>query len=1333
LVGCPDKTEQLQPQLETAAPTGDDETFGGVAEVVEPPPDIKGIEETGQPDAGAAFTELCSDNADCESGFCLWHQGDKVCSESCVDSCPAGWSCNQVSLGGPDLTFACVSLHPTLCLPCTTDDDCSTTVGDPSSCLGYGEAGSFCGTACDAVTPCPDDYLCTEGLCRPAAGACGCTETAAELGLATTCSASNEAGTCLGERVCTADGLTPCDAAAAAEDVCDGVDNDCDGATDSVPCDDGDPCTTDSCAADEGCQHIGGDGSPCDDGDVCTDQDLCAVGVCSGQTVVCDDADPCTADSCVPTVGCVGVETGACECAVDADCPQPTDKCAGVRVCVSTDEKPYPHCEIEPGSPIECDAPTGVDAACLAAICDAETGTCSEAAANEGGACDLGIACTFKDACAAGQCIAGAPVSCDDGNPCTEDSCTDATGCQHVPNTAVCNDADPCTTADQCTGGQCKGAVVDCNDSDPCTTDSCGADGCAYAPANLSCDDNNVCTSDTCVAGIGCQHAPAANKCDDGSACTSDDVCADGGCAGTPVDCDDDDACTADTCDTVAGCINVGGNVVCDDGNPCTDDACEAAPGCVFTPNSAACDDLSACTGQDTCTAGWCIGAPVDCDDGDQCSIDTCDAALGCQNDPAQTGACEDGNLCTAGDTCHDGQCQGGGPPLCADTDACTADSCDPAQGCVFTKIADCCGNKLVEDGEVCDDGAQENGDGCSADCKSLEECGNSILDVGEVCDAPKFGMECAKGFFGCADECQTLDTSTCFSWCGDGKLDLGNEDCDGDMYPLECWEGSFTCKLGCKIWDKSDCSAYCGDGIQNGPEQCDGADLPVEQCPVGACECSNDCTIKAVAASTEVDWDSGVKEGTGTQPAVLLDAECGNPDTLCLDASTYTLSHIWVANSNHHEIVRINVDTGEVELEIPSAGQNPSRTAVVAKDGSVWVGNRGWNCSSDPNCSNAVHFALDGSFICRVDIPGMVRSLAIDMNGHVWANSWEGYKAYKISGTEVDTTKSPVRCKVLATVDVAGRSYGAVGDADGNIWMAHNSNWASSYDKSVQSLQQVDAVKNEVVGTYAPEPSLSGCYQNYGITLDGQGRIVIGSYACNGVFRYTPETNGWEWRHVPEGTPRGTVVDAKGYIYSALSCTNVGCGAHLRHIVRVTPDFKSHTVLDMGPGIEHPVGAALDHNGMLWTAGRNSDTAARVDIANWDKAPTIDIYPTNGDDPYSYSDMTGFQFLMYTNPEGTWDKVVDGGLGDVTWKVVEWVGIEEAGVTDIKLRVRSAPSKPALEVTPWTDYETDSPMDLQALITEHHRYLQVQVHMQSSSGDKTPVLQSMVVHWKTI
>jgi cysteine-rich repeat protein len=45
------------------------------------------------------------------------------------------------------------------------------------------------------------------------------------------------------------------------------------------------------------------------------------------------------------------------------------------------------------------------------------------------------------------------------------------------------------------------------------------------------------------------------------------------------------------------------------------------------------------------------------------------------------------------------------------------------------------CGNALVDPGEVCDDGNTKSGDGCSADCKSLEVCGNGIIDPGEQCD----------------------------------------------------------------------------------------------------------------------------------------------------------------------------------------------------------------------------------------------------------------------------------------------------------------------------------------------------------------------------------------------------------------------------------------------------------------------------------------------------------------------------------------------------------------------------------------------------------------------
>lgn len=43
--------------------------------------------------------------------------------------------------------------------------------------------------------------------------------------------------------------------------------------------------------------------------------------------------------------------------------------------------------------------------------------------------CDDGDLCTGPDVCSAGTCAAGEAVSCDDSNPCTQDSCDPMTGC----------------------------------------------------------------------------------------------------------------------------------------------------------------------------------------------------------------------------------------------------------------------------------------------------------------------------------------------------------------------------------------------------------------------------------------------------------------------------------------------------------------------------------------------------------------------------------------------------------------------------------------------------------------------------------------------------------------------------------------------------------------------------------------------------------------------------------------------------------------------------------------------------------------------------------------
>jgi hypothetical protein len=45
---------------------------------------------------------------------------------------------------------------------------------------------------------------------------------------------------------------------------------------------------------------------------------------------------------------------------------------------------------------------------------------------------------------------------CDDTNPCTDDACDPSAGCQHVANTAACDDGVACTLGDRCSGGQCQ-------------------------------------------------------------------------------------------------------------------------------------------------------------------------------------------------------------------------------------------------------------------------------------------------------------------------------------------------------------------------------------------------------------------------------------------------------------------------------------------------------------------------------------------------------------------------------------------------------------------------------------------------------------------------------------------------------------------------------------------------------------------------------------------------------------------------------------------------------------------------------------------------------------
>jgi cysteine-rich repeat protein len=732
-----------------------------------------GISEVGPqclPGEGC-FLDPCQENGQCQSGWCVEHLGEGVCTIACSDECPAGWSCQQVAGTAPDLVFVCVSNFANLCRPCASGNDCQSVGGAEDVCVAYGEEGSFCGGGCQEPTDCPLGFSCLEAStvdgistlqCVADTGSCPCTDKAVALSLFTPCQVANQWGSCLGKRVCTAAGLTNCDASIPGPESCNGLDDNCDGNVDEPAlvegkfvelCDDSNSCTMDACTGAAGCTHVALSEGECVDNNPCTVGDHCLAGECVGQPLVCDDENPCTDDSCDGLGGCqaspntepcddadpctvndtcsqgtCGGYAVACDCQADADCQalEDGDLCNGTLIC---DQSKLPYqCVVDPDTIVTCaPPPEGPDAICLASACNSLTGLCSLVPDHGDLACEDGDACTVGDSCQEGICTPGVPINCNDGNPCTDESCDAALGCNYTNNQAPCSDGNVCTLGDVCQMGLCQSGSQNlvCNDDNPCTDDSCNPQfGCQHANNLLPCDDGNPCTSGEACANGWCIGGEST-VCDDGNPCTTDSCDANGGCVYklNKLPCDDANLCTQGDHCHLGECIGAIA-LVCDDNNLCTDDACIPDTGCQYTPNQAPCSDGNACTTLDQCSNGWCTATgTLSCNDNNPCTDDACDANLGCQyvsNDQD----CDDGDACTLGDLCAGGQClPGPNSPDCNDDNLCTTDACDPATGCTHTALSPCCGNGAVEAGEGCDDGNLVDGDGCSSLCQLDTGC----------------------------------------------------------------------------------------------------------------------------------------------------------------------------------------------------------------------------------------------------------------------------------------------------------------------------------------------------------------------------------------------------------------------------------------------------------------------------------------------------------------------------------------------------------------------------------------------------------------------------------
>jgi streptogramin lyase len=962
----------------------------------------------------------------------------------------------------------------------------------------------------------------------------------------------------------------------------------------------------------------------------------------------------------------------------------------------------------------------------------ASLGGCDCAGPPSGDPCSSSADCNAGEACIDGRCVARADAGGGDGGPGSDGGplCADVDRDGHAAVSGECATGDDCNDLDPSVHpGQAElcgdGIDNDCNEG--VDEPSCGCD----IGQTVTCYTGALGTSGVgrCRPGIAvCTGVGMPGECRGETIPVSED--APELCNREDDDCDGQiDEGLRNACGecSSAPLTELCGDEIDNDCNGQTDETCDCDYRCL-------CDPMTSCE----CTPPTdqpCYEGPFGTDGQGQCRGGRRDCVI--VGAAAEWQACEGQVLpaveCAGGavdgvdqdcnglvdDGCLDADSDGSPWPTdCDDADAAVrpgaAEICndrdDNCNGVADEGVTNRCGRCGAVPAETCGDGRDDDcdgapDDGCTCEAGAMQDCYLGPAGTDGV-------GRCRPGRQTCEGPSEFASWGACEGGAGPIPEICNGEDDDCDGEADERWAtGSNACGFcnPTEICDDldNDCDGIVDEHVANrcgecGPEPteiCDGddddCDGTIDEGTTNACG-----TCPPTPCYTET-WD---RPADCTDPGRTCDGVVEDPDhpgAITLGEGTLTYDYIYIAVTNAAQVAQVDTTTGVVNWLRPSHGQNPSRTSV-ALDGSVWVGNRGFADPSNVAVSNLVHLDTAGNLVCRAaGVTGLIRGVAIDAEGNVWAGAFNGRRVYRVSGTDVDTTTSPPTCRLMATYDVPVNVYGLAVDPDGYVWTA--------------STPAIRIRISDGMQTSATHPAY------YGIAADGAGRTWSGSWSGGGAMHAINRTTlAVTTTTVPDPVTAVTVHPDGSVWGTAYGANRIHAWDPALGRVRCS------TAIPAGTGT-NPHGIAVDRLGRIWAPNRYGGYVNVYDSTTC--APIASYVVSAGQELYSYSDMTGHLLRTFTAPEGHWYQVFDSGYADAYWNEVSWVAdVPPDSAVEVSVRASDDPTDFSGSVVcgPYTS----TPADISGCGLGRHRYLQLDVVLRSRRSGSRPIVYRVDARW---